>query len=142
MKTITIYDLLGMVKDGKAPKKIKIDEDILNLEKGIETLYKFEKGGGSLAFGYYIDNNKLDDEVEILEEEPTISKLYINNELQYDLKEEKKIPKKLLLIVNTEVNYPDDKFVERILTLFYEFNNENRLKINEIIDYLKSKGDE
>ena len=137
MKT-TIYELLGLVKDGKAPKKIKALGDIYTLNDTVSLYY--DKDGEEL---FEVINlcKCLNDEVEILEEEPTISKLYINNELQYDLKEEKKIPKKLPLIVNTEVNYPDDKFVERILNLFYEFNNENRLKINEIIDFLKSKGE-
>lgn len=63
---ITIYELIGMLKDGKAPKKIKINENILNLEIGEETLYKFDDYG-SLCFDYYIKNNKLDEKVEIID---------------------------------------------------------------------------
>ena len=131
MKTITMYELIGLVKDGKAPRKIKIGEDILNLEKGIETLYKFEKGSGSLSFDYYIDNNKLDDEVKILDIE------YLNNDLGNKLikpflEEEKKIPEKLNLKLDDWIT-PTQCDIEL------------SKKIDEIIDYfeyLKSKGDE
>ncbi len=141
---ITIYELLGMVKDGKAPKKFKYDN--------YEWTYNYESSaywnGKGLEFEDYMESSLitcLNEPVEIIEETPIVRKLYINNELQYDLEEEKKIPEKLPLIKNTVVNYPDDEFIERILNLFYELNNKNRLKINEIIDcldYLKSKGDE
>lgn len=63
---ITIYELIGMLKDGKAPKKIKIKESILNLEIGEETFYKFDDFG-LLSFDYYIMTNKLDEKVEIID---------------------------------------------------------------------------
>ncbi len=63
---ITIYELITLMKNYNAPKKIKIGKNILNLEIGKETLYNFEDGG-SLNFSYYIENNKLDEVVEILD---------------------------------------------------------------------------
>ena len=78
-KKITIYDLLGLIKDGKAPKKIKFDD----------TEYKYGNGY------YYRMNNEvpkiftneynillcLNDKVEILEEDkPIIEKLNLDRE--------------------------------------------------------------
>jgi hypothetical protein len=119
---ITMYELITLMKNKKAPKKIKINEDILNLEIGKETLYRFEKGYGSLSFDYYIDNNKLDNKIEILDKD-------------FKLEEEKKIPEKL------------DEYADVSGDLAYEWNfAEKKLKdkVNEIIDYLdylKSKGE-
>lgn len=64
---ITIYELLGLIKDGKAPKKIKIDGYILKLtdeRTNWKTLY-IDDSGDYLFIDYHIT---LDDEVEILEE--------------------------------------------------------------------------
>ena len=72
--TISVYELLGLIKDGKAPKKIKFDD----------TEYKYGNG-----YYYRIDNEMpkiftneyniflcLNDKVEILEEDkPIIEKL-------------------------------------------------------------------
>lgn len=83
---ITIYELLGLVKDGKAPKKIKFRNEICEYEShgfidyvGIdkETNIKF-------YLSSYIGNNYISDiftdEVEIIEEqedkEDKIQKIY------------------------------------------------------------------
>lgn len=136
MKTIkiTIYELITLIKNKKAPKKIKIKEDIFNLEIGKETLYRFERGFGSLNFDYYIDNNKLDNKVEILdknfklEEIPKINKLYINNELQYNL-EEKKIPE-----IVPEALFAEYTKGAQIYQLYKAVS-----KIIDYLQYLKSK---
>lgn len=133
MKTITMYELLGLVKDGKAPKKIKFGNKIYNYEtfnigKGDNyfTAEWEEVKGYRISYNgtyYYLEirDYKLNDEVEILEEE-------------------KKIPEKL--------NIEDDG---NTITLFGEKENEWTIldnvdviicnKINSIIDYLKSKGE-
>ena len=86
-KIITIYELLGLIKDDKAPKKIKINNKIWFFYKSNkETLYIDNENSYlkscSLNFNYYIDNKKLNETVEILSEE--------NNEWEdieeYDLK--------------------------------------------------------
>jgi hypothetical protein len=69
---ITMYELLGMIKDGKAPKKIKINNDNLTLSKTNIIQYNFERSG-QLNWDYYIENYRLDEKiVEILEEEKKI----------------------------------------------------------------------
>lgn len=102
---ITIYELLGMFKDGKAPKKIKYKNDIYEYED-----YDYFGVNRGYFFDRYNVLGKLNDEVEILEEE-------------------KKIPEKLgeCAFVEGEIAYSWSKS-EAIL----------KTRINEIIDYLKS----
>ena len=70
---ITIYDLLGMIKDGKAPKKIKYK----NIEYEYEDIGYYNKQRGYLFDGYYPEGI-LDDEIEILDEPKKINKIRIN----------------------------------------------------------------
>lgn len=78
---ITIYELIGLMNDGKAPKKIKIDDRMLRLNNKIgELMYMFDRGS-TLSFDYYIENNKLNSEVEVIEE---------NNKIEF--KEIEKLP--------------------------------------------------
>ena len=65
---ITIYELLGLIKDGKAPKKIKYKGEILILTKNALTMDDIyvDKDGDGLFCVY--DWN-LNNEVEILDEE-------------------------------------------------------------------------
>ena len=110
---IIVYELLGMVKDGKIDldTKIKIDNVIIDV---------------SDLLGAYIFNKKrLNDEVEIIEEYKIPDKLDYCNENTF--------------IEQKETTYLSQK--ERILldSNFKELGN----KINEIInylDYLKRKG--
>ena len=86
---ITIYELLGLIKDGKAPKKIKYDGDIYFLF--CDAIYefftyktidydKFNTDGERLGKALFLDNcyMHLYDEVEILNEakEDKIQKIY------------------------------------------------------------------
>lgn len=124
---ITMYELLGMVKDGNTPKKIKYD-DIEFVYGAFNDENKFIKGldkknGKS---GYYCEEQNgwfefyigdiLNDTVEILEEE-------------------KKIPEKLNYVhPDISCSYNESELLLRI--------EANKDKINSIIDYLKSKGEE
>lgn len=125
---ITIYELLGMVKDGNAPKKIKIGNKIYNYET-------FNIGKGDNYFtaeweevkGYRINYDgtyyylkirdyNLNDEVEIL-------------------KEEKKIPEK--------IEYYDDS-IAWVIDNVGQLSDVDKViidKLNQVIDYLKSKGE-
>lgn len=72
-KTITMYELLGMVKDGKAPKKIKYEnrEYYLYDNKSYLSTDKtrfFDR----IYFGEDYLRAELNDEVEILDEEEFI----------------------------------------------------------------------
>lgn len=68
---ITIYELLGLVKDGKAPKKIKYDGTIYEYSEN-DDFYYWE--GLSLYREFTTNGNCLDKEVEIIEEPKVITK--------------------------------------------------------------------
>jgi len=111
---ITIYELLGMVKDGKAPKKIKYD--------GVEweyTGYQYERidkaNLGNIWNNYNF--NILNAEVEILEEEKKIPEKLPNIKFENG---------KLYLPVGNKHNY----IIREVDKVFLD-------KINEIIDFLK-----
>ena len=111
---ITIYELLEMIKDDKAPKKIKYNNDIYEYE---DCDY-FDINRGYL-FDRYNVSGILNDEVEILEEE-------------------KKIPEKFK--INYEIDEENTINMEKATMLECDL----ACKINEIIDYLdylKSKGE-
>jgi hypothetical protein len=117
MKIITMYELLGMIKDGKAPDKIKFDNMIWEFDGDY---YKSESG--FVLEEYCNLTTSLNYEIEILEEE-------------------KKIPEK----INEDIDYIDFNIKLFPTTSSTKFNYKEKViinKINEIIDYLKSKGDE
>ena len=74
-KEITIYELIGLIKDDKAPKKIKIDDDVWYFVKRYDGNYYIDKEEYcfhccQLGFDYYIENDLLNKKiVEILPEE-------------------------------------------------------------------------
>jgi hypothetical protein len=110
---ITMYELLGLVKDGKElPKKVKV----------LDVIYEFDD-----HYGDYF-NEELDRYlfVYMTSEEEWKLAYFLNAQVEI-IEEEKKIPEKLELIENGDfVEIPD--------------SNDLMNKINEIIDYLKSKG--
>lgn len=69
---ITIYELLGLVKDGKAPKKIKYDGTLYSYSEN-DDFYYWE--GLSLYREFATNGNCLDNEVEIIEEPKKIEKI-------------------------------------------------------------------
>ena len=69
---ITMYDLLGLVKDGKAPKKIRYDDTIYEYSKTDDFYYC---NGFSLYREFAANGNCLDKEVKILEKPKKIEKL-------------------------------------------------------------------
>ena len=79
-KTITIYELLGLIKDGKEPKKIKYGETNF-IYIGKENDYYNEKTDNLYLFKDYICTlEDLNEKVEILEEDkPIIEKLKIKD---------------------------------------------------------------
>lgn len=103
---ITMYELLGLVKDGKAPKKVRYRYSYL---------YKDFKFDGETS-------NYISDKDFLFGEDITAM---LNNEVE--ILEEKKIPEKLNEDFNQHCNEYLYKKVED--------------KVNEIIDFLKSKGE-
>lgn len=88
---ITIYDLLGLVKDGKAPKKIKYDNLELEYNEKCKDYYEYY-GESLFAYKFTTCNDVLNDEVEIIEEPKKIEKLNTNiinaNRYDYDKNKE------------------------------------------------------
>lgn len=120
---ITMYELLGMIKDGKAPKKFKYDTH--------EWIYNYESSaycnGKGLEFEDYMNDGLikyLNDTVEILEEE-------------------KKIPGKLNLYyhINNDVEEETGETTFNDLCDIIGNLRKHEDTINSIIDYLKSKGE-
>ena len=81
---ITMYELLGLIKDGKAPKKIKFRNEIYeyknNIEDGFIDYVGIEKETNERFYlSSYIGNNYISDiftdEVEIIEETKKIEKI-------------------------------------------------------------------
>lgn len=71
---ITLYELLGLVKDGKAPKKIKYNNIELGYDEKCEDYYSYYgQGLFEHKFGNY--KNFLNDGVEIIEETKKIEKI-------------------------------------------------------------------
>ena len=76
---ITIYELLGMIKDGKAPKKIKYRQNIFGFIHSLAD-YKpddIAKYHGNYLLHYLFEEevNFLNDYVEIIEEPKKIEKI-------------------------------------------------------------------
>lgn len=73
-KEINVYELLGLIKDGKAPRIIRIFEDLIYVFDEIENFYY--NNGSSLYRMFYNLGNALEEKVEILEEDkPIIEKI-------------------------------------------------------------------
>ena len=111
---ITIYELLGLVKEGKAPKEIRYDDTIYEYSEVNDFYYC---NGFSLYRDFAANGNCLNDEVEIIEEPKKIKKIemYQDEEGHYFLnKQGRKV------YVNCdEIDFMVDKFNE----LIDEINN-------------------
>ena len=122
----TMYELLGMVKDGKVPEKIKYNNKIYfakgNATEGFAEYFSDEDEWG---FNHYVRYENLNKEVEILEEP-------------------KGIPEKLDHLIGYDIRQFDDlkEYVE--ITTNDLFGKVNKIidTLNQLLDYLESKGDE
>ncbi len=78
---ITMYELLGLIKDGKAPKKIKVTGRIYEFDKDYDMYYTKKKDRSySVALGGLEDEinliaNAFNENVEIIEEPKKIEKI-------------------------------------------------------------------
>ena len=69
---ITIYELLGLVKDDKAPKKIKYDDKIWAYDNNSQDYCNLDKTNDLFGhlFNFWTTNTFINNEVETIEEEP------------------------------------------------------------------------
>ena len=130
-KIITIYELLGLIKDGKAPKRIIFDTT--EYKYGCGYYYRIDNEVPKIFTNEYNIFMYLNEEVEILEEnKPIIEKLKI-------LEENKPIIEKLKI--------KDNKVIgkwENGSDYHYTLSAPQVViinKINEVIDYLNKKED-
>ena len=113
---ITMYELLGLVKDGKAPKKISYNDIELEYDKDTKDYYSYY---GKYLFEYKFAEcvDFLDDEVEIVEEDKKIEKKPV-----------------FLSLFNLGLN-----FSNIFITLFNQFNKlitQIPSRINNIITFI------
>lgn len=71
---ITMYELLGLIKDNKAPKKIKYNNIELEYNKENEDYFKYY-GIGLFEYKFETSTQFLNDYVEIIEEPKKIEKI-------------------------------------------------------------------
>lgn len=119
---VTMYELLGLVKDGKAPKEIKYEDDIYTYDED-----KNDYVTTDFPFGLMDVMNDFDflkKEIEIIEEKP--KKI---DELDYRL--------------SYAVYYECKCEIDKVMTLIRPIL-ENKNKINELakaVNYLLEKSD-
>ena len=76
---ITMYELIGLIKDGKAPKKIRYNDNIYYSSKDRVDLHTYQTEGSDTTrkLSLIIDNEylNLNDYVEIIEEDKKVEKM-------------------------------------------------------------------
>ena len=158
MKT-TIYDLLGMIKDGKAPKKIMYDGLIFSFDNVDKDYYREEYGN---LFEYLFNDMQTDaflnDEVEILETTITYKQDDITTLDEFKQLSDKDKQEVLNIIkFKNELDKKVDKieicrnektgtgyfirpvFSEQDILEVNDVESEIIFKINEIIDYVEKE---
>jgi hypothetical protein len=117
-----VIDLLNKIANGKeVPKKVRYNDEIYDTETS-----------NNFSLMIYETTGKMSDDGEV--------RLFLNDEINIiedKLEEEKKIPEKIC--TNRIINTKDILEFEMIQN---KINAEYTYAINEIIDYLKNKGDE
>ena len=164
---ITVYELLGLIKDGKAPNKIKYNENIYYYDKSF-TNYSCDLNDGDTL--YLLEDTieylvmQFNYELEIIEEEKEtkpftkkdiealgyacgeIQKCFTNGWTKSlenkPFEEEKKIPEKLKIEQNGQT-YNNFYIVNQNGTKCYLTKHSKMIveTLNQVIDYLKSKGE-
>lgn len=148
MKT-DIYGLLGMIKDGKAPRKIVFKEDIYEYRcsECIECIDYYCDNDGSWLFEDYEITSILNDEVTILE--TTIT--YKQEDIEKAMKSVEYVKEKLFPIIDEieKIEKKDDKiekvdepYESCIFKTDYEFATELEKKIIDNIELIRKKQDE
>ena len=147
---ITMYELLRLVKDGKAPKKIIYDKSKYfynGLEKDYYkyTTKDFKDENIEYLFDYKI-TEILNDEVEIIEEKEMCHKChkypaeynqtYCEFCLGISKLEEKKIPEKIIPTSLKGIDNLDEKIEIAHIDTISVIET-----VNQVLDYLKSKGE-
>lgn len=119
--TITIYELLKLIKENKAPKEIEYDGYLLSWDNDDKDYYCEEYGNLlEYLFGEYPTTRVLDITVKTIEQ--------------------KKIPERIVVCVDSEGRYFLDNHCHKIYITCDETNFIVE-EFNSLLDYLKSKGE-
>lgn len=114
-KKITIYELLGLIKDDKAPKKIKWEDYIFSFYNDDylcknEDFVKNRETNYLLCYLFSLPGSALNIKVEILEEDkPIIEKINdfigaTDNELMFNIREIKNKLNEVIEFLNRKEN--------------------------------------
>lgn len=120
-KEITIYELLGLIKDGKAPKLVKYDNYIWKYKKQFDDYFNDEEY--LIENGFDSWNNAkdfLEEKVEIIEDKSIIEK--INGG-----------------IITSRAVYTNFNDVFKDMSKSYETIDDIIIKLNEVIDYINRR---
>lgn len=138
-----VIDLLNKIANGEeVPLVLKYNNKIYEYTKEIDWYLRED-----LKSELFIDKSRLNDEVEIIDEKEMCHKChkypaeYNQTWCEFCLgisKEEKKIPEKLTDILKVDDLIPP---VDENMYKIWKQTIKNHNKINEICDYLKSKGE-
>lgn len=116
---ITMYELLGMIKNGKIPKKIKYDNHPYIFNEKKDNYYENE----TCSINWdYVSLHCLNEKVEILEEEKKIPERVPNAEV-FEVPKLNNMELSNIALTNKE----DIRIIKDTL--------------NKVLDYLKSKGE-
>jgi len=148
---ITVYELLGLIKAGQAPKKIIFDRDEYLYDQELEDYRNVKVNFRCYLIGAkYHETGWLNKEVAIILEPKSINDIspsqvltkIENNFTGYKMYADGKE------VMSIETGTQENKIPEKIQKDDFEGINEEEpklwiaiRKINEIIDYLKSKGE-
>ena len=148
---ITVYELLGLIKNGQAPKKIIFDRDEYLYDQELEDYRNVKVNFRCYLIGAkYHETGWLNKEVAIILEPKSINDIspsqvltkIENNFTGYKMYADGKE------VMSIETGTQENKIPEKIQKDDFEGINEEEpklwiaiRKINEIIDYLKTKGE-
>lgn len=141
---ITVYELLGLIKDGKAPKKIIFDRDEYLYDQELEDYRNVKVNFRCYLIGAkYHETGWLNKEVAIILEPKSINDIspsqvltkIENNFTGYKMYADGKE------VMSIETGTQEKKIPETLNTSNVMSVIKVAYKINEIIDYLKSKGE-
>ena len=129
-KTITMYELLGMVKDGKAPKKIKVTGRIYEYDEIYDFYYtKSNKTNCMVSLGGMEDEinliaNAFNENVEILDEKEFID---IEEFEEHKLINTRDILELEMFInkINADYNYKINQLIKNQKKIIERINKEN-----------------
>lgn len=108
---ITMYELLGLIKDGKPPKKIKYRDNIWEytstvIGKGYQYYSEFYQEWETLQKQVYIEEC-LNDEIEIIEEDTKLNKINLNYSVPYAIYDMKALRETLEEIIENQRTHED-----------------------------------